>query len=159
MLIYHRNLWYIMSITPTIETGNTDTGTKLRQRFINAELVKVGGDMDALVQRYKIADDIIEAWIEGNAWHNIRGMQCDINHNNSLGDEERKHMETHFPIIRNGVRRLDSDFADAKDNLMAADSCPTCGEPLLESNHGLCFTCSMRRGAEVHKKYANGGSS
>ena len=148
-----------MSTIPTTLIGNINTETRLRQRFINAELIKAGGSMDVVTQKYTITKDLIEAWVGGEAWHKINHMESDLGHSDSPWDEERRCMKANLLTMRNGLGRLDADFAGIRDRLVATGACPTCGEILLESNHGLCFTCSVRRGNEVHKKYANGGSS
>ena len=148
-----------MSIMPQTRTGNANSGANLRRRFINAELIKAGGNMDVLTQKYTISKDMIEAWVNGDEWHKIKRMEFNLGHNDSLWNEEHRCMKANLLTMRNGLSRLNADFANASDRLVVVDACPTCGELLLESNHGLCFACSVRRGTEVHKKYANGGGS
>ena len=159
MLIYHRNLWYIMSAMPPTQTGNINSEGNLRRRFINAELIKAGGSMDVVTQKYTITKDLIDAWLVGDEWYKIKDMEFNLDDDDSIWGEKRKYLKANFLIMRNGLSRLNADFAGIRDRLVATGACPTCGEILLESNHGLCFTCSVRRGNEVHKKYANGGSS
>ena len=64
------------------QTGSTDAVAPARQAFINAELTKVGGNMDALVQKYKIVDNIIEDWVEYKAWEGLVDFY--------MGDHQRR---------------------------------------------------------------------
>ena len=60
------------------QTGSTDAVASARQAFINAELAKVGGNMDALVQKYKIVENIIERWAEYKAWDDLVDFYMEI---------------------------------------------------------------------------------
>ena len=97
------------------QTGSTDAVASARQAFINAELAKVGGNMDVLVQKYKIVENIIERWAEHKAWEDLVDFYMEIINGGYPRD-------TYLDLIRNakliskGLRMLEYAYFQAGGN-------------------------------------------
>ena len=97
------------------QTGSTDAVASARQAFINAELAKVGGNMDALVEKYKIVENIIERWAEYKAWDDLVDFYMEIINGGYPRD-------TYLDLIRNakliskGLRMLEYAYFQAGGN-------------------------------------------
>ena len=91
------------------QTGSTDAVASARQAFINAELAKVGGNMDVLVQKYKIVENIIGQWVEYKAWEGLVDLYMEIINGGYPRD-------TYLDLIRNakliskGLRKLEYEY-------------------------------------------------
>ena len=102
----------VMNTMFQTQTGSTDAGATARQAFIDAELAKVGGNMDALVQKYKIVDNIIEDWVEYKAWEGLVDFYMEIINGGYPRD-------TYLDLIRNakliskGLRKLEYEYFQA----------------------------------------------
>ncbi len=97
------------------QTGSTDAVASARQAFINAELAKVGGNMDALVQKYKIVENIIGQWVEYKAWEGLVDLYMEII-NGGYPRDTYLDLIRNAKLISNGLRMLEYAYFQAGGN-------------------------------------------